>query len=252
MWKQKYVKGNTSHKIIVKNPLYLWLTKFDLRWHSSRRALRFQVIRFHTCLIIIPILILREHIGAISTYSSSVILNCFRVLNTSGEIISFHLRKISIYPFRLRKHAEPTKKRKTSKSGCLQTIQLTKQKAEETKKDPVYHGYHLFNGAGAVAGPAALFDDWDWKSNVKIIDTDRGWLFLLDQFNMWFDSILKYIWIKLSKNEFVSSLQCNVIEERDMDEEWWNEVQYLFKNLDQIQSKTTNSFIEFIKLEIEN
>lgn len=89
--------------------------------------------------------------------SSSVILNCFRVLNTSGEIISFHLRKISIYPFRLRKHAEPTKKRKTSKSGCLQTIQLTKQKAEETKKDPVYHGYHLFNGAGAVAGPAALF-----------------------------------------------------------------------------------------------
>lgn len=69
---------------------------------------------------------------------------------------------------------------------------------------------------------------------------------------MWFDSILKYIWIKLSKNEFVSSLQCNVIEERDMDEEWWNEVQYLFKNLDQIQSKTTNSFIEFIKLEIEN
>lgn len=69
---------------------------------------------------------------------------------------------------------------------------------------------------------------------------------------MWFDSILKYIWIKLSKNEFVSTLQCNVIEERDMDEEWWNEVQYLFKNLDQIQSKTTNSFIEFIKLEIEN
>lgn len=69
---------------------------------------------------------------------------------------------------------------------------------------------------------------------------------------MWFDSILKYVWIKLSKNEFVSSLQCNVIEERDMDEEWWNEVQYLFKNLDQIQSKTTNSFIEFIKLEIEN
>lgn len=69
---------------------------------------------------------------------------------------------------------------------------------------------------------------------------------------MWFDSILKYVWIKLSKNEFVSTLQCNVIEERDMDEEWWNEVQYLFKNLDQIQSKTTNSFIEFIKLEIEN
>ena len=37
------------------------------------------------------------------------------------------------------------------------TIQPTKQKAEETKKDPVYRGYHLFNGAGAVTGPTALF-----------------------------------------------------------------------------------------------
>lgn len=37
------------------------------------------------------------------------------------------------------------------------TIQPTKQKAEETKKDPVYRGYHLFNGAGMIAGPAALF-----------------------------------------------------------------------------------------------
>lgn len=37
-----------------------------------------------------------------------------------------------------------------------------------------------------------------------------------------------------------------------MDEEWWDEVQHIFKNLDQIQSKTTDSFIEFIELKIED
>lgn len=42
------------------------------------------------------------------------------------------------------------------------------------------------------------------------------------------------------------------IEKRDMDKEWWDEVQYIFKNLDQIQSKAADSFIEFIELEIED
>lgn len=98
------------------------------------RTPRLQVIRFHVRLVIIPILTLRGHTGAISTHSSSVILNGFRVLNASGEIISFHLRKISIYPFRLRKHAEPTKKKKTSKSGCLRPFNRRNRKQRRRKR----------------------------------------------------------------------------------------------------------------------
>lgn len=204
-WRQHRTQNNP-------NPLYLWLTKFDLRWHSLRGVLRFQVIRFHTHLVIIPILILREHMGAISTHSSSVILNGFRVLNTSDEIISFHLRKISIYRSDWENTRNlPRKKRLRNPGATDHSTDETESRGDE--KGPcsprlsfIQWGWRG-DGTNGIVCLLSRRIDRDWKPNVRIIDIDRGWLSLLARFNMWFNSILKCVWIKLSRNEFVFSMR---------------------------------------------
>lgn len=124
---------------------------------------------------------------AISTHSSAVTLNGFRVLNASGEAIPFHRWKISIYPCRRRKHAKSretptTRKKKLHRNPAELDIYTSDYSAHETdsrgdEKDPVYRVYHLFKRhrrhtiriVRLLSEKSMLAEE----PNVRIIDIDR-------------------------------------------------------------------------------